>query len=240
MAILTETMLFWGRVRWLSWQRPCYFEAELGDYPDRDHVILIQGQSTILTETMLFWGRVRWLSWQRPCYFEAESGDYHDIDHVILRLSQVIILTETMLFWDRVKWLFRQRPCYFETGSVDSFVRDHLNLRQSQVTILTEAIWIYDKVRWLFWKSLYIPDYLTVLKLCNLEVIRLPVYRLNSPALRVTSGDYSLKMPGKPPTLLECLVWLFVPRPIHAGACKSALPPCIYTIQALCVQLAIH
>jgi hypothetical protein len=44
-----------------------------------------------------------------------------------------------------------------------------------------------------------------VFELCNLEVIR-PVYRLNSPALRVTSGDYSLKMPGKPPTLLECLV----------------------------------
>jgi hypothetical protein len=54
-------------------------------------------------------------------------------------------------------------------------------------------------------KSLYTPDYLTVLKLCNLEVIR-PVYGLNSPALRVTRGDHSLKMAGKPPTLLECLV----------------------------------
>ncbi len=54
-------------------------------------------------------------------------------------------------------------------------------------------------------KSLYTPDYLTVLKLCNLEVIRLSI-GLIPPALRVTSGDYSLKMPGKPPTLLECLV----------------------------------
>jgi hypothetical protein len=102
----TGTLWISVRVSRLFWQRPCYIETESGDYSDRDHGILRQGQSAILTETMLFWDRVRWLFWQRPCYFETESVDYSDRDHVILWQSQVTILTETMLFWDRVSRLF--------------------------------------------------------------------------------------------------------------------------------------
>ncbi len=81
MTILSVTMLFWDRVRRLFWQRPCYFEAESGDYSDRDHVILRQSQVTLLTEAMLFWDRVRWLFWQWLYEFLTKSGDSYERDH---------------------------------------------------------------------------------------------------------------------------------------------------------------